>query len=125
MSTIAELAQWPETEDAVTVASMHRALLVWAKVYECRLVDAVKRHDDDSAVSYAAVSGAMTTAGILLRRLNNADPEMALKIAHLYWRGGDDGEVFAEALLDDLDEIDPELAEAIVETFDAANAVTA
>ncbi len=125
MSTIAELAQWPTTEDAVTVASMHRALLVGAKVYECGIVDAVKRHDDENAANCASVSGALTTAGILLRHLNNTDPAMALDLARLCWRGGDDGEVFAEALLDELDDIDPELAEAIVSAFDAANAVTA
>ncbi len=104
---------------------MHRALLVGAKVYECGLVDAVKRHDDENAASYAAVSGALTSAGILLRHLNNTDPAMALDLARLCWRGTDDGEVFADALLDELDDIDPELAEAIVETFDADIAVTA
>ncbi len=114
--TIADLAAWPKTEEDVTVANIRRSLLVWAKVYECRLVDEL---DLPTGRVLAAATAASTAAGVLLGDLQERDPDAALKQARLYWCGSDDGEVFADALLDALDEIDPELAEAVVDAYAA------
>ncbi len=112
--TIADLAAWPKTEEDVTVANIRRGLLVWAKVYECRLVDEL---DLPTGRVLAAATAAFAVTGILLGDLQERDPDAALKQARLYWCGSDDGEVFADALLDALDEIDPELAEAVVDAY--------
>lgn len=121
MSTnpIADLAQWPATEDDVTVASMVRALLVWAKVYECRLVDAVEKHDVPAMISHAAVTTGMTMTGVLLDALAKHDPAAALNFAQLQWQIGDDGEVGSDTLIYALDEIDKDLAEQIVDAYEA------
>lgn len=118
MSTIAELAQWPNTETDVTVTNMTRALLVWAKIYECRLIYAVEQHDDPALGTLAAASIGMATAGQLLEALAAFSPTEALRFARQQWQIGDDGEVGADALLEALDRIDPDLAEAIVVAYE-------
>ncbi len=117
--TIAELARWPDKEADVTVANIRRALLVWAKVYECRLVDAVESHDDAAASVLATASIGMAMTGILLGYLADHAPLAAEEMARQQWRIGDDGEVGADALLDALDAIDPTLAEAVCLACDA------
>lgn len=116
---ISDLAQWPATEDDVTVANMTRALLVWAKVYECRLVDAVEKHDVPAIVSHAAVATSMTMTGVLLDALAKHDPAAALNFAQLQWQIGDDGEVGSDTLIYALDEIDKDLAEQVVVAYEA------
>lgn len=111
MSNVTKLADWPTTEDQVTVDRIRRSLLVWAKAFEHRMYRA------DIGQAMADVSAAWAgyaTSGLLLARLNATDPAAALAEAHRYWRSLDDGMVLSEAVIDALDGIDPDLAEAVI-----------
>lgn len=116
--TIAELAPWPEDEDEVTVENIRRHLLVWAKVYECRLWMA----EMNETVRLIPTFLAYAAAGLTLGRLAGADPAAALDEARRFWRAGDDGEYMADSLLEALDAIDPSLAEAVVVAVDKIKA---
>ncbi len=128
--TVQELAPWPATEADVSVDNILRHLLVWAKVYEGKLVDVaragirnpVTEASAERSSNVIAAYNHLAMSAALLYQLANTDRAVALSMAQTYWNATDDGEVFAEILSDALDRIAPTLEEAVVVAYDVATA---